>query len=90
MGRVASSDKVQKRATEWRGRHSAGQIILPNPSNPEWVYLNGAGHAACCPFLNAPEATRPICSSRAVLVYFGGKSTVNEIGEQFALLMSRG
>ena len=25
---------VQIRATEWRGRHSAGQIIPPNPSSP--------------------------------------------------------
>ena len=30
----AISGKVQIGATEWRGRHSAGQIISPNPFSP--------------------------------------------------------
>ena len=62
------SDKVQIGATEWRGRHSAGQIIPPNPFNSVWAYLNSAGHAACCPNLNAPIAPRTHASSQDVLV----------------------
>ena len=31
------SGKVQIRATEWRGRHSAGQIIPPNPLSPAGI-----------------------------------------------------
>ena len=45
-------------ATEWRGRHSAGQIIPPKASRSVWAFLNSAGHAACCRFLNAPD-TQP-------------------------------
>ncbi len=62
------SGKVQIGATEWRGRHSAGQIISPNPFSPVWAYLNSAGHAACCPNLNAPIAPRTHASSQDVLV----------------------
>ena len=61
------SAKVQTRATEWRGRHSAGEIILPNPLNPVWTCLNSAGHAACCPGLNATIIPSPHASNRDVL-----------------------
>ena len=77
----AISGKVQIGATEWRGRHSAGQIIPPNPSSPEWACLNSAGHAACCPTLNAPIAPHFHASNQDILVClsftFSGKQKVN-------------
>ena len=79
------SRPVQIKAAEWRGRHSAGQIIPPNPFSPVWAYLNSAGHAACCPALNAPIVPHSHASSRDVLFCFRFTSAGKSMGEQFTL-----